>query len=332
MASTHSPRGRGIPESDREKLPTTFRSRASASAIRDLVWIATIALVTFALSAHFQLNERLNAWSRPWESYQLDELPIVVLSVIAGLSWFGWRRLREAQAELQRRLALESDLEAALKENRQLMRKNVRLQEEERRNLARELHDEMGQAINAIKVEAVNAGRDVAVTPGVRASLERIVALVNPLHVLIRDRLRTLRPPGLDELGLAAAVEHCIEGWRTRLPGTGITLSFDGDFEHLGEEANITLYRLVQEGLTNAARHARASHIDVRFSRHPQGGVILKVIDDGVGLGVAVSGNGLGLRGMKERIAALGGSFSMESTSPSGLTLVSHIPVEGVPI
>lgn len=157
-------------------------------------------------------------------------------------------------------------MSAVLDENRQLAQENLRIQEVERKHLARELHDEFGQYLNAIKIDAVSIcesrGTDAVFSTDAALS---IIRTVDHVHAVVSDMIDRLRPVGLDELGLVAAIEHCVDHWRQRLPETRFQLSVRGNFEGLSEPLNLTLYRLIQEGLTNVhtvwnrARTPRAS-------------------------------------------------------------------------
>ena len=152
----------------------------------------------------------------------------------------------------------------------------------------------------------------------------------------MHDVVRRLRPTGLDELGLAAAIEDCMDGWRRRLPSVSFDCHVAAELTNLGEAVNMTLYRLVQEGLTNVARHARASHVAVTIDEHQAepdraGFVMLRISDDGVGVGVGpstpTSGSGLGLVGMRERVEALGGAFEASSTAERGFRIAARLPL-----
>jgi two-component system sensor histidine kinase UhpB len=146
-----------------------------------------------------------------------------------GLAWFAARRYGEAGRELRRRKIAESQLAAALVDNRRLAQEYVRLQEAEQKRLARELHDELGQYLNVIKLDAV-AIRDgrLADSAGLRERAEAIVANGNHVHTALTSLIRQLRPVGLDELGLEAALEHCVDTWRPRLPGVQLSLELAG--------------------------------------------------------------------------------------------------------
>jgi len=301
---------------------------------RDLAWLIGATLLAAALSVRFELSETLLSWTRPWERYQLDELPGILLFVAVALAWFAWRRASEARAELARRRAAERELAGALDDNRRLARSYVKVQEDERKSLARELHDELGQHLNAIKVDAVSlrecAGADA---PEVRRAAASIVAIADHVHAVVRDMTRRLRPAGLDELGLAAALENYVEGWRARSPRLRLDLTIDAGFDRLGEALDITLYRLAQEGLTNVSKHANAQRIELRLERAPAAGrspgqVVFTLADDGVGTHLPQHGGGLGLTGMRERVEALGGRMEVTSAPGRGFRIVARLPLE----
>jgi signal transduction histidine kinase len=142
--------------------------------------------------------------------------------------------------------------------------------------------------------------------------------------------IRRLRPVGLDELGLTAAVEGCIEQWQERLPEAVVSLQAHGDLDGFSEHANLTVYRLVQEALTNSSKHAGARHIDVMLTRTPAGELLVTVSDDGKGMEPETHKTGFGLTGMRERVAMLGGQFSFESERGRGFTIEARIPATGL--
>ena len=305
-----------------------------------VVWQDT-AVVVFAtavmaiLCVQFDFSEALRRWTAPWERFQLDELPAVLMVLAAGLAWFAARRYGEAGRELRGRQLAETQLEAALTDNRRLSQQYVRLQEAERKSLARELHDELGQYLNVIKLDAV-AIRDGRLTDptSLREQAEAIVSNGNHIHRVLTSLIRQLRPVGLDELGLGAALEHCIDTWRPRLPEVRLNLELSGEFGDLTEAVTLTVYRVVQEGLNNVAKHAVAGQVIMRLERTPSGTgspdfVTVTIADDGVGVDTKVPTQGLGLIGMRERVAALTGHLEVSSTPGSGFQLKAQIPVEG---
>ena len=296
-----------------------------------LVLIATAAFALFCAQA--DLSERLAAWALPHERYQLDELPVVLLFLACALACFAWRRVREAHAELLLRLRAEASLQAAFDQNRRLAMANQHLQEEERRHLARELHDELGQCINAIKLEAV-ALRSTSADAATQSGAASIVALADRVDSARREIVRRLRPPGIDELGLAAALEQSIEDWRRRMPKVCFELKAPwADTPPLTEPINIAVFRLVQEALTNAARHSHPRRVEIGLLRRRRGALaaeelVLTVSNDGAACGDVHNANGLGILGMRERVEALGGQLTAGFRSEHEFLLEATMPLE----
>jgi len=301
------------------------------SVRRDLIVIAVVTLVTFIISSVLELNERLIAFTRPFEAYQVDELPTTFVAMIMALAWFSWRRSRQSIEQANLRLAAQRELAEALTENRRLSQRYLQIQEEERRFLARELHDELGQSLNAIKVDAVNIRAAAGDLPEVSHSAQAIIDVSSKVYEVVRGLLRHLRPVALDELGLASAVQHSVDEWQRRHKGMDCVLSIDGEFEGLHEDVNITAYRFVQECLTNVARHARAQCVEVSLRHRNEGTdssrLEMFVDDNGRGVDPAVPRTGLGLIGLRERVEALGGVFEIAATPGSGTRVSAAIPL-----
>jgi two-component system, NarL family, sensor histidine kinase UhpB len=310
------------------------RIRGPGRAVwQDALVVALATAVMAALCVQFDFSEALRRWTAPWERFQLDELPAVLVVLAGGMAWFAARRYGEAGRELRRRELAETRLEAALTDNRRLAHQYVRLQEAERKTLARELHDELGQYLNVIKLDAV-AIRDGRLTgeTSLRERAAAIVANCNHIHTALTSLIRQLRPVGLDELGLGAALEHCIDTWRPRLPDVQLSLELEGEFGDLTEAVTLTVYRVVQEALNNIAKHAAAGKVIMRLERTPTTAplpdvVTVTVADDGVGVDTTVPTQGLGLIGMRERVAALAGRLAVTSNPGRGFELQAQIPV-----
>lgn len=312
------------------------RSESTPGVLRDFVLIAAATVICALLAIHFEWTEKIFAWTRRSESFQLDELAFVLLSLAIGLAWFSARRWRGTQRELNARLLIEAKLERALEEQRRLAREFVDQLEHERKRLSQELHDELGQFVNAIKLDAVSirsalANAAAAGEPAILDRARAIIANADLVHQSVARLLRELRPVGLDELGLAAAVEHCANLWRARLEPTRLSVAIDEHVDDLDEARTLAVYRTVQEALTNCARHARATRIDVRLEWCAGEGAespraVVRIEDDGVGADLNDAPTGLGLIGMRERVTALGGSLFVESTPRSGFRLVAHVP------
>ncbi|SIT44998.1 Signal transduction histidine kinase, glucose-6-phosphate specific [Paraburkholderia piptadeniae] len=307
----------------------TKESHSAASI--ELSCVVVLTVIVWALCATFDVSELAYRWTRNAERYQLDELPVTMFVLAAGCAWFAWRRYRESQRELLRRRAAEEEAARLLADNRRLASEGIEAQEAERRHLARELHDELGQHLNAIALDAARI-RDLSADSGEihRASLA-VMQSASFVYRQIGCMIRKLRPIGLDELGLPSALEHCVEGWRERLPDASFKLTVDGDFDGFTDALNITLYRFVQEALTNVSKFARESSVEIYLVRAPLDGerggpVVVTVADDGPGTDLSKPRAGLGLVGMRERVEALGGEFHVASEPGRGFLLCARVP------
>jgi hypothetical protein len=223
---------------------------------------------------------------------------------------------------------MQRELTETLAENRLLSQRYLMLQEEERRSLARELHDELGQCLNAIKLDAVsirnlNQGRD----PEVEANASAIVELSGHVYDVVRGIMQRLRPAALDALGLHDAVAHLLAQWQRRHPTVHCRLDAAGDLTGLGEVVNITVYRLVQECLTNIAKHAAATEVTVSLRRDGVRDLSVAVRDNGRGMDLRSKRSGLGLVGLRERVEALSGHVSLHSSAGQGMEVSASLPV-----
>lgn len=310
------------------------RPSSSRSATwRDFACVLVLTLVTAVLCSIFDVSELAYRWTRSAERFQLDELPVTLCVLAAGLAWFAWRRYRESQRELKHRKMLEEQAERLLAENRRLGSQAIEAQEAERRHLARELHDELGQYLNAITLDAARI-RDLSSTgePEIHHASLAVMQSASFVYRQIGGMIRRLRPIGLDELGLLSALEHCVDGWRERLPHASFALAVEGDFTGLADALNITLYRLVQEALTNVSKFARESRVEIYLVRtlsdgERHGEVVVTIADDGPGVDLQQPRAGLGLVGMRERVESLGGEFHLASEPGNGFMLCVRLPV-----
>ena len=226
-------------------------------------------------------------------------------------------------------------LERSRQDNRYLTQRSLAIQESERRNLAHELHDELGQAITAIKAVAVSieqqlVGRD---SSSIREGAGTIINVSNRMYDVARNMMRRLRPPALDELGLVTALQDMIDDWNARHQDIFCYFSFEGDPGMLDEATNISLYRIVQESLTNIVKHANAAAVKINLvidagKNSQQGHVILNIEDDGAGFDPAGTRQGLGLLGMRERAEALNGTCSITTKPGHGVRITITIPIE----
>lgn len=211
-----------------------------------------------------------------------------------------------------------------------LARKVVTAQEEERHRVSRELHDEAGQALTALKISLQLILAELPPDSTAAQDLARAVGLVDSTREGIRALARGLRPPALDAVGLNLSLEDTC---RTLAEHTGLAIEYQGDrgADGLPDAVSVCLYRLLQEALTNAARHADAEHVSVRLARAADG-VRLTVRDDGSGFVVTGPGRrGLGLRGMTERLDLLGGSLEVRSEPGAGTAVEAWVPLGELP-
>lgn len=295
---------------------------------RSDVWcIVAAVLAWYALSSALDLHESFVSWVVHFERWQFDELPFTAIVLAGGLSWYALRRRNELSAELSRRVAAEAHAAALLAHNRELAQQLISVQEAERQALARELHDELGQRCTAILVETACLRRcaadDRAALMGAAA---RADVAAQGLYLLLRGVLSRLRPAQLDALGLPAALQDLCETWEAR-SGVACVFHHAGPLQALHDVLNITVYRVVQESLTNVLRHARARSVRVVL-RAEADQLHLSVQDDGQGMDVAArAGRGLGLLGAAERAAAAGGELQVHSTPGAGVRLVLLLPL-----
>lgn len=227
--------------------------------------------------------------------------------------------------------ALAGRLEAALAESRSLTRRLIAVQDEERRFLARELHDEFGQSLAAIGAVAALAGQTAARDcPSLVPECQSIGRTAQSMMQALRGALLRLRPPEVEELGLVASLEGLVAGWNGRLgAATRFSLDVAGRLDPLEPAFAAGLYRIAQEAITNAAKHAGASHVWLALVRAqgPAGdAVTLTVEDDGRGSPVPAS-DGFGLLGMRERVAVLGGELAITTAPGGGLVLRAEFPL-----
>ncbi len=226
--------------------------------------------------------------------------------------------------------------ERELEQNRQLTRAIQSRLEEERRSIARELHDELGQCVTAIKtIGTAIANRTQETAPDTHANALTIVSVASHIYDVVHGIIRQLRPTALDHLGLRETLRDTVSAWSGRHPDIACDLRMEGVLDAMGETINITVYRIVQECLTNVARHAAAtrSEIDVARRNDSVSGDVVTVIVRDNGKGFAQQpereATRFGLIGMRERVQALDGEFRIDSSPGGGATVTVVIPVKG---
>ena len=224
--------------------------------------------------------------------------------------------------------------EMELQQNKRLTQIIQEKLEEERKSIARELHDEMGQNLTAIKtIGTAIANRDSDEGSITRQNALTIVEVTSRIYDMVHSIIRELRPSALDHLGLEDAIFELCERHRRANLDLDLKLNFDGGLNRYDEYVNITVYRVIQECLTNAAKHAGATIVSVTVSNllveSNLARIEIKVQDDGKGLDVDLSeSRRFGLLGMRERVQAFNGDIQIESDSGTGTLITADMTVK----
>ena len=214
-------------------------------------------------------------------------------------------------------------LERIEAERRRAGRLQLRAQEEERKRVARDLHDEVNQALTAIllRLEALTQ----LAPPRLREELAETKGLANRAMDELLQLARQLRPTALDDHGFVPAIEEQLRRFKAQ-HGIDTELTTEGDLDDLGNDQQLVLYRVTQEALNNVARHSRAGSVSVEITRR-DGSVALAIADDGEGFEVGTEERGLGLDGMAERARLVNGEFEVQARPGQGTTLRLRVPV-----
>jgi len=227
--------------------------------------------------------------------------------------------------------ALAQKLEATLAERNALTRKLIAVQDEERRHLARELHDEFGQSLTAIAAQAAAAAHTAErECPPLFEECRGILRTTTGMMETLRGALVRLRPPDIEELGLSLSLESLVANWNGFEKGrTRFDIAIIGKVDDLPPSVCASLYRIAQEAITNAAKHARARRVQLHLEAG-HADIVLSVEDDGEATGGSLAPKaGMGLLGMQERVVSLGGTLRFERRAAGGAWLVATIPSMG---
>ena len=292
---------------------------------KDLLLVLILVLAFAGVATLTELQEQVALFSQNYEALQLDELPLTLLVLSLGLWWFAWRRTQEAHAQLQERSRSELKVQELLQHKSDLLQRLYTAKEDERLALARELHDEMGQTSTAIRTEVAVLQRIGRLHPEADESVKRIAESAQHLSQMTRQMLHRLRPPALDSMGLEQALMSLCDNWQNSTQNV-CELKTSALPEGLNDYACVTVYRIVQEALTNVTRHANAKHVRVQLTLDRQG-LNLNIEDDGQGMAdTQAVHQGFGLLGMQERVASVAGRMSISSKLGQGVRLAIQIP------
>lgn len=308
--------------------------REAWSGVRQLLWVG----LSFFVLLNGMVYWMLGRWLRPVGSILGAIKRMEQGDLAVRLPSFNQPEFATIGHSLNR-MAESLGAERELEENRQLTHLIQQHIEDERRSLARELHDELGQYVTAIKTFAVAiANKTRTPMPEVEAHAQTIAAAANHIYDGMHNIVRQLRPGALDDLGLADALREAVAVWSAQNANIKFSLNIAGDFSVLDETFNINLYRIVQEAVTNALRHARATTIEIGLSHEVSStheissthAIQLIIKDNGLGMNMNTvdQSRHFGLLGMRERAQALRGSFNVDSAPGQGTSILVTIPVE----
>jgi signal transduction histidine kinase len=308
--------------------PEQRRQLGSQFLLHDVLprWNAVVSLakeITSLNEADLREDQRrLEASQETFQRFlsQMLALVLVVGFLVAILAIHRFTVLEKRSEQHQR------EVERAQNELRRLSRHIIQAQEDERKYISRELHDSVGQTLTAIGLELAS----LAVLQGssFQARVQEVKGLSEDMLRSVRDLAMGLRPSMLDDVGLAPALEWQGRQFSRRL-AIPVTVDIQGAFDNLPDSHRTCIFRIVQEALTNCAKHARAKHIRIMVS-HANEAVHAIIQDDGVGFdGHNDSASGIGLLGMKERAQELKGKLSITSDRQHGTKIELEVPISG---
>ena len=302
---------------DGEALLTVARFRPDGT--RDAM---SVSVHPFPVQAEWRIVSYVPVrWT--WSALVGPGLAVLVMLLASGAGLLLWVRHRLWLREVERQR------EAMMWANRRLLQRLFRTREEERARLARLMHDEIGQRLTGIQLQVAAVARLCAAErrdyDAARESLNHVRHEVDELVELMRDQLRSFRPPPVRELGLAGAIAGYCEQW-SRETGIRCDVELDKGADALDPDGRVQVYRIVQEALTNVARHAGATGVRLRLAVDANV-LFLEVEDDGTGFEPERAAEGLGLAGMRERAQLLHGRLDIERTPTGGARVRLRAPL-----
>lgn len=298
---------------------------------KDAIKLSLLVLFFYLIVLKINLAETLAERLEKFEYLQLDEVPFLLLFIAISLAWFAWNRVAEQTKEIMLRISAEKINAQLLAENKALTQHVLKVQELERLQLARDLHDDIGQYLLAIRLDATSLTKD-ADNPD-EFPARRILSNAGHIQKMTRMLMRRLRPAPTNSQSCVDAIHLMIQEWQHQQASVTFELHISKQVSHFPEQVSVAVYRLIQEALTNIAKHAQAKHVSVSLdfvaspsARHQQL-LCLKIKDDGKGLDAHSVSHGMGLIGMRERISAVNGEFLLYSNMPQGLVVCAKIPI-----
>lgn len=291
---------------------------------------SVLVITTSVFAARYWIIQPAHAFGLADKQQQLDTMAFLLISsVVVAFGEANRRnkeRLRQVQNELDSRIA------AANQNIRDLTGQLLHLQDDERRRIARELHDSVGQSLAALAMNLDRVAADLERLTKTSMAVADSTTLVKDTMSEIRTISYLLHPPMLDEAGLPTALRMYTEGFSER-SGIRVSVDLSQDFGRLPRDMETAIFRLVQECLTNIHRHSGSSVADIRITRS-QDDVRIEITDEGTGISPdtvleinSSNSPGIGLRGMQERLRQLGGSLEVSCRSDTrGLRVAARLP------
>lgn len=290
-------------------LTTVVVSAIGIAAAVLLTWVVTRPILLLKSAAEAVGRGDFNQQITPWADDEIGDLAVAFNGMTADLA--------QAEKERGKREQLRT----------QLLEKVITAQEDERRRISRELHDETGQALTSLMVR-MHTMKQQCPVPELKPKIEQLRLLVVNTLDNIHNLSMELRPSVLDDLGLDAALERYVQDYNQRYPVQADLLVRGLGGKRLPPPVETAVYRIVQESLTNIARHAQAKNASVLLEKR-NGRIRVIIEDDGIGfeLQQAAKNERLGLYGMKERAELLNGTLTIESTPGQGTSIFIEVPL-----
>ncbi len=299
---------------------------------RDALGMLCLIFLAYAIILWVNLAEKLAEKLAKYENIQLDELPFLLLLIGFGLAWFTYRRVRERDCEIMLRLQAEDITTRLLKENKALTQHLIQVQEAERKQLAIDLHDDIGQYLLAIRLDASALNLPVhadSLAVNIQLHSRRILSNAQHIQEMTRTLMRRLRPAPTDTKGLFDSILQLTQEWHQQHPHIVLESSIDPIPEVFTQQMSITIYRLIQEALTNIAKYANASCVWIELSLQKNTVnryIHVEIKDNGKGYSKDAI-QGMGMIGMRERVASVMGEFYISSHLNHGVTVTAKIPL-----
>lgn len=304
---------------------------SSNSTKRDTLLVSLAIFVSYLFILWINLAEALAEKLAKYESLQLDELPFLLLLMAIGLAWLTYRRVNERDHEIELRIQAEEKILSLLTENKALTQHLIEIQEAERQQLAIDLHDDIGQYLLAIRLDAsaLNLVSSDENAFSINLHARRILSNAQHIQEMTRTLMRRLRPAPTDTKGLFDSIHQLTQEWHQQHPHIKLESNINQFSDVFTQQVSITIYRLTQEALTNISKHANASKVSIRLalkSDETNRYIYLEIKDDGKGYANQAA-QGMGMIGMRERVASVLGDFRINSEANNGVTVVAQIPI-----